>query len=212
MGVSWSSQVPISTDDLERASLTTDAVGASEFYGRSYACWIKFAQPFPLMLSYTDDGGQSWSPPANVNNPSQRSAGGDIAVGPTGAVYVCWAGVTNNSPFKETLVGFGSSINGGTTWTVQENAFNVNGITGTLPQKDNIRVNGLPGISVDTTVGSRRGWIYIVTGQKDLLPAGEDPDIILNRSTDGGQTWSGPIKQWQNPILSFCSRRYLRCD
>jgi hypothetical protein len=52
----------------------------------------------------------------------------------------------------------------------------------------------LPSIIVDTTGGPRNGWIYIVTGQKDLTPAGSDPDIILNRSTDGGQTWSPAIR------------------
>jgi hypothetical protein len=77
---------------------------------------------------------------------------------------------------------------------VTENAFDVNGITGILPEKGNIRVNGLPSIDVDTTGGERHGWIYVVTGQKDFSPAGTDPDIILNRSADGGQSWSDPIR------------------
>ena len=91
-------------------------------------------------------------------------------------------------------MGFASSADGGLSWNVTENAFSVNGITGILPSKGNIRVNGLPGIDVDTTGGDRHGWIYIVTGQKDLLPAGNDPDIILHRSEDGGQGWSDAIR------------------
>ena len=55
-------------------------------------------------------------------------------------------------------------------------------------------MNGLPGIAVDTSAGDYYGWIYIVTGQKDLAPAGSDPDIILNRSEDGGQSWSPAIR------------------
>jgi hypothetical protein len=136
----------------------------------------------------------SWSTPAAINDPPNRSAGGDICIGPGGEVYVCWAGVTNVSPFKEIHVGFASSTTGGTSWEVNENAFEVNGITGLLPEKGNIRVNGLPGIAVDTNQGDRYGWIYIVSGQKDLAPAGIQPDIILNRSEDGGISWSEAIK------------------
>jgi hypothetical protein len=199
-GLTWSSQKVISTDDLERASLTTDATSSSAYNGRTYAVWVKFALPYPLMLAYTDNGAKNWSAPEPINDPPNRSAGGDIATGPGGEVYVCWAGVTDTSPFKEILVGFASSANGGADWSVTENAFPVNGITGVLPEKDNIRVNGLPSIAVDTTSGPRHGWIYIVTGQKGLSPAGSDPDIILNRSADGGLTWSPGIRVNQDQL------------
>jgi hypothetical protein len=199
-GQTWSFQVPISTDDLERASITTDAISTSAFYGRTYAVWIKFAQPFPLMFSFTDDGSKSWSEPVPVNNPALRSAGGDVTVGPGGEVYACWAGVSPQSPFSEQTVGFASSVDGGMTWDITEDAFEVNGITGIMEQKQNIRVNGLPAVAVDTTNGPRRGWIYIVTGQKERSPAGDDPDIILNRSIDGGLTWSEAIRVNQDEI------------
>lgn len=199
-GITWSSQKVISTDDLERASLESDANPSSPYYGRTYAVWVKFALPFPLMLSYTDNGAQSWTMPLPINNPANRSAGGDIAMGPDGKVYVCWAGVTESSPFKEILVGFASSLNWGLDWNVTENAFDVNGITGILENKANIRVNGLPNIAVDLTDGPKHGWIYIVSGQKDLAPAGSDPDIILNRSEDGGLTWSAGIRVNQDGV------------
>jgi len=199
-GQTWSAQKVISTDDLERASLTTDVNPSSPHYGRTYAAWVKFALPYPLMVAYTDDGAKSWSVPAAINDPPNRSAGGDIVTGPNGEIYVCWAGVTATTPFREIYVGFAASVNGGDTWTVSENAFPMSGITGVLPEKDNIRVNGLPSLAVDTTGGPRHGWIYVVTGQKDLAPAGGDPDIILNRSADGGLTWSEGIRVNQDPL------------
>ncbi|MFH1296282.1 MAG: T9SS type A sorting domain-containing protein [Bacteroidota bacterium] len=199
-GATWSEQKVISTDDLERAAAISDANPSSPYHGRTFAAWVKFAPPFPLMFAYTDNGAESWTAPAAVNNPSNRSAGGDLAVGPNGEIYACWAGVTAVTPFKEILVGFASSNTGGAAWNVTENAFPVNGITGILPNKDNIRVNGLPNMDVDLTDGPRRGWIYIVTGQKDLPPAGSDPDVILNRSTDGGLTWSAGIRVNQDPL------------
>jgi len=199
-GNSWSAQKGISTDDLERASLATDAAAGSNYAGRSYAVWVRFASPFPLMFSYTDDGARNWSMPVAVNNPLHRSAGGDLAVGPGGELYATWAGVTETSPFREILVGFASSTDGGLHWNVTEEAFPVSGINGILPEKANIRVNGLPCIDTDTSSGPRKGWIYIVTGQKGLLPAGNDPDIILYRSTDHGMTWSTGIRVNQDPL------------
>ena len=199
-GVSWSNQKTLTNDDLERATMTSDVNPSSPFYGRSYAAWVKFAPPFPLFYSVTNDGGINWSSPVQINNPIQRSAGGDMNMGPDGKVYVCWAGVTSISPFTEDFVGVASTTNGGTSWQVTENAFDMNGINGLFPQKGNIRVNGLPDIAVDTTGGPRHGWIYIITTQRNLAPAGSDPDVILNRSTDGGQTWSTGIRVNQDPI------------
>jgi len=199
-GQTWSIQNSISTHDLERASITSDAITSSSFYGRTYAAWVRLSTPFSLAFAFTDDGAQNWSDPQQVNNPVNRSAGGDIATGLNGEIYVCWAGLPDIPPFKEILVGFASSSNGGANWNVTENAFDVNGITGVLTNKGNIRVNGLPSIAVDTTNGLNHGWIYIVTGQKDLAPAGSDPDIILNRSTDGGQTWSSAIRVNQDAV------------
>lgn len=199
-GRTWSAQKVISTDDLERAVLASDCDPGSSFYGRTYAAWVRFAPPYPLMVAFTDNGAQSWSQPKAINNPPNRSAGGDVDIGPGGEIYTCWAGVTDISPFREVYVGFAISTTGGSTWTVTENAFPVNGINGILPEKDSIRVNGLPAIAVDTTDGPRRGWIYIVTGQKNLSPAGSDPDIILNRSSDGGKSWSPGIRVNQDAL------------
>lgn len=199
-GQTWTTQTAISNDDLERASVSTDTKNNSSYYGRTYASWVKFAPPYPVMFSFVGSGSESWSSPQQINNPPNRSAGGDNAIGPDGTIHTCWAGVTNTSPFKEIYVGTAYSENGGDSWSVTENAFEVNGITGLLPYKGNIRVNGLPGIDVDKTDGERRGWVYVVTGQKDLLPAGTDPDIILNVSTDGGLTWSNGIRVNQDPF------------
>jgi hypothetical protein len=198
--VNWSNQKTITNNDLERGNLTSDVHPPSSFYGRSYAAWAELSGLSSMYFSYTDDDAINWSTPVQINNPIQRNAGGDIAMGPDGKVYVCWAGVTSVSPFTEDFVGVASTTNGGTTWQVTENAFDMNGINGLLPQKGNIRVNGLPDIAVDTTGGPRHGWIYVITTQRNLAPAGSDPDIILNRSTDGGQTWSTGIRVNQDPV------------
>ena len=199
-GKSWSQQVPISTDDLERAAIASDINSNSSYYGNTYASWVKFAFPFPMMFSRVGSDLEQWLEPIQINQPENRSAGGDIVVGTSGNIYTCWAGVADESPFKEVHVGFAISEDGGYDWNVNEKIFIINGITGLLPEKGNIRVNGLPNMAIDNTDGLRSGWIYIVTGQKNLLPAGTDPDIILNISTDGGLTWSDGVRVNQDAI------------
>lgn len=193
-GMTWSDQKTIADHDLERATINSDGTPTSSFYGRTYAAWVRFAPPYPVYLSYTDDGGANWSTPSQINNPTKRNAGGDLDIGNDENVHVCWAGVADQSPFTEILVGHASSANGASSWTIQETAFVMNGIQGILSQKQNIRVNGLPRIAIDKSGGERNGWIYIVTTQKNLSPAGSDPDIILNRSSDGGASWSSGIR------------------
>lgn len=199
-GKTWSFQNSINDHDLERAVLASDIFSNSPYYGRIYSVWVRFNPPYALYFSYSDDGGESWSQPRQINNPSQRCAGGDIVIGRNGEVYITWAVVAGTSPFSEQFVGFAKSTNGGTTWQVTEKAFAINGIQGLLPQKQNIRVNGQPKIAVDTTGGERDGWIYIITTQKNFGAAGSDPDVILYRSTDKGSSWQGPIRVNQDPI------------
>lgn len=199
-GNNWSFQKQITDHDLERAVLAADNFVPSNYYGRLYSAWVRFVPPYSLYFSYSDDEGLSWSQPQQINNPPQRSAGGDIVIFRNGEIYLTWALVSSTSPFSEQFISFAKSINGGQSWIVSEKIFQVNGIQGTLPAKQNIRVNGLPRIAVDTTGGERDGWIYIVTTQKNFGAAGSDPDIILYRSTDGGNNWSGPIRVNQDQI------------
>lgn len=199
-GLTWSNQRTIVTGDQDRAATVSDPFSTSANYGRVYTVWVQIAPPFPVYISSTTNSGQTWLAPSQINNPPQRCQGGDIAVGSDGRIYVTWAGVINASPFTEDKAGFAVSSNGGGNWTVTEQAYDMNGINGILPQKGNIRVNGLPTIDVDVSGGSRNGWLYIVTTEKNLAPAGTDPDIILHRSTNGGQTWSAGVRVNQDPI------------
>jgi hypothetical protein len=199
-GITWQPQVVVSHDFLERASVITDGDPSSPYFGRTYAAWVRFTPPFPMFTSYTTNGGESWINPFQINNPPQRCAGGELAAAKGGRLYACWAGVETTSPFAEKYVGFATSTDGGDSWTVSENVFATQGIRGSLPQKQNIRVDGLPRMDVDNTGGPRDGWIYIVTTQKNLSPAGSDPDIIFNKSTDGGITWSQSVRVNQDQI------------
>jgi hypothetical protein len=195
-GISWTSAATITsqqTDDKGTSGI--DNLPTSPYYGRMYSAWAPVAALASISVAFTSNSGQSWTQAVVVNpSPPLRCIGGFIKTGLAGEVYVAWAGVQSTTPFNEDIAGFAVSTNGGVNWRVSQTAFDMNGIFGTLPTKSNIRVNGLPHFDIDKSTGPRRGWIFMVTAEKNLAPAGSDPDIVLHRSTDDGLTWSSGIR------------------
>lgn len=201
-GLTWSANNQIAGDDQDKGSPATDDVPNSPYYGRTYLIWTRFTNPFPAALSYTTNGGVNWSPIIQVNNSlsGRQSLGPQMVIGPNGVCYAAWASATLTSPFAEQGIGFGKSTNGGLNWSVNENAYNCNGIKTSSLQPWGIRVNGNPWMDIDRSGGPRNGWLYIVEAEKNLAPAGTDPDIVFHRSTDGGTTWSPGVRVNQDPI------------
>lgn len=202
-GANWSSTYTIVSGSQDKNLAGTDDAPSSPYYGRSYVVWSRFtAAAPPIAVSYTTNGGVSWTAAAdiNVSASGHYSQGCDIRVGPNGEVYVVWAAPILGSPYYEDFAGFAKSTNGGVTWTVTNNAYDMNGIRGTFTSKAGIRVNGFPRIDVDRSGGVRNGWIYVVASEKNLAPAGTDPDVILHKSTNGGLTWSGGIRVNQDAL------------
>ena len=202
LGVNWSNAVTVTNlQTSDKGTITVDNSNLSSFKGRIYLAWTDLVSSFAAINSFTTDEGETWSNPQVVNpNPPIRCIGGSSVTSSDGRVYICWAGITSTLPFREDYAGFAISTNGGENWTSQQNIFDMNGISGTLLSKGGIKVNGLPQVSVDNSGGTRDGWIYIVTTEFDIAPAGSDPDILLHRSTDGGQTWSAGIRVNQDPF------------
>lgn len=202
-GATWSSTYTIASGSQDKNFAATDDAPSSPYYGRSYVVWSLFnvGSP-PIAISYTANGGVSWSAAAQINTSvaGHYSQGCDIRVGPNGEVYVVWAAPNTSAANVEDFAGFAKSVNGGVTWTVTNNAYDMNGIRGTFPTKNNIRVNGFTRIDVDRSGGPRNGWIYVVAAEKNLAPAGSDPDVVLHKSTDGGTSWSAGVRVNQDAL------------
>lgn len=200
-GLTWSNTVTIATGSQDKNLAGSDDEPTSPYYGRSYCVWTPFTSTVkPIAVSYTSNGGVSWSTPQNINNPPSpytTSQGCDVRVGPGGTVYVTWRD-HGSSPYTGKRVGLGKSTNGGVTWTVTDQAFAMNGVRTTSFGSWGIRVPDFPRIDIDKTGGPRHGWIYIVTNEYNLAPAGSDADVVINVSTDGGATWPASLRKRVN--------------
>jgi len=166
-------------------------------YPRSYVAWTNADQNSRIEFSYTTNGGNNWHSPIQINSPSGACIGVDISTAPNGNIYLIWTELGTGD--NENFAGFGTSTNRGDDWNVTTNVFDRNGV---FPfTRYDFCPNGFTRIAVDKNIfGSRSGWIYVVSGENGISPAGDDPDIVLHRSTDGGLNWSSGIRVNQDQL------------
>jgi hypothetical protein len=178
-----------------------DKVG-SPYYNNLYIAWTDFSVTnYPAKMVRSTNLGVNWSVPITVTNPGSGyfSQGVNVHTGPNGEVYMVNATNQSGSPYTEKFMGFSKSTDGGVTFSSNSQAFAINGIRGNL-KTSSIRVNSFPWMAVDKTGGPRNGWLYVTWAQKNLAPAGSDPDILFALSTNGGTNWSTPVRVNDDPI------------
>ena len=197
-GLNWQPTYQIVNDvNADKNLAGTDDSPTSPYSGNVYCAWTSFStSPATGRAARTTNGGVTWEPAQqiNVGLNGRFAQGHDVACGPNGETYIVWTMGNSASPFTEDFVGLAKSTNGGANYVTTESVFDVNGSRSSSFNGWGIRTNGFPRIAVDKTNGPRRGWIYVVTSQLNNPPAGTDADVILNRSSDGGATWSTGIR------------------
>jgi len=170
----------------------------SQYKGNLYVTWTEFddygssnpSDSSRIRFSKSTDAGISWTTAKTISDVSgdcidsdNTDEGAVPAVGPNGEIYVSWAGPLGLMFDKSTDAGqtwgddiFVSNIPGG--WD-----FNVSGIS---------RCNGLPITMCDISNSPFRGNVYV--GWSDQRNGTNNTDVFFVKSTDGGNTWSSPLK------------------
>ncbi len=185
---------------LDKNHLWIDNAPSSPFQGNLYAAWTPIGttrNDLQIELVRSTDNGASWSAPLSISNAvnaGSHNQGVHLQTGPNGEVYATWA-IYDSWPSDEGGIGFAVSTDGGATFQPAQRIIdNIKGIRFTGTSKD-MRVNSFPVMAVDTSNGPNRGHIYIVWTNVGVpgQNTGNDIDVYLIRSTDGGNTWSSPI-------------------
>lgn len=212
-GLTWANTYTIVTGSQDKNHTFVNDVPSSPYFGRVYVTWSLFtASNPPAVVAYSTNQGVSYTAPINVHTVASGhyAQGVNGAIAPNGDAYITWQNPISSSPYTGDYIGFAKSTDGGATWSYNNNVYQTNGIRGTLTNKASIRVNDFPWMGVDRSGGPRNGWIYIVTAEKNLAPAGSDPDIVLHRSTDGGTTWSAGVRVNQDAFNNG-KDQYMPC-
>jgi len=164
-----------------------------------YVTWTQFdvygtsnpADSSIIRFSKSTDRGINWSEPVRLSEKAGDCVDDDNTVegavpcvGPNGEIYVSWAGPLG--------IVFDRSTDRGETWLDHDIFvtdfpggwnYDIPGIS---------RCNGLPVTCCDLSNGPNRGTIYI--NWTDQRNGPDDTDVWLVKSTDGGSTWSVPVR------------------
>ncbi len=197
-GKSWSEGVGIGYHD-GRHDQDKEWACVNPTNGHLYVTWTefdKYESKLPtdssyILFSQSTDGAHSWSEPVRLNQKAGNCLDGDQTVegavptvGPEGEIYVTWA-------FNDTIY-FDRSTDAGKTWLRQDKvvATQPGGWSYGVPGL--ARCNGLPIISCDISEGPHRGTLYV--NWTDARNGQKNMDVWIARSTDGGDTWSAPVR------------------
>ncbi len=197
---------------LDKNHLWVDNSSESQFEGNLYSAWMNYYQGssnyLDIEISHSTDQGISWTTPINISdsvNAGSLNQGVNIQTGPDGEVYAVWA-VYDDFSFGEGAIGFTKSDDGGQSFEpatriidgirgIRQAAKPIIGDNQAGPlNKKNMRVNSFPVMAVDISSSVHNGNIYVVwsnVGQPGAN-SGNDIDIYLIKSVDGGATWTSP--------------------
>ncbi len=201
-GLHWSRPFTVaasnSSQNFDKDWIVCDNHPASKFFGRCYEQWDDGARsPWPILMSYSDDGGLTWSRPQSPAGQTFFGQGGQPLVQPNGTVIVPIYGF--DATGAESIYSF-RSTNGGASWT---DVMKIAPLIYSTGAAQFYRGGSLPSAEID---GS--GKVYVAwagcyfeadcgTGQN----LGGTDDIVMTTTTDG-LTWTPLQRTPLDPIGS----------
>ena len=193
-----SGNAPAQFDDKD--AITADSNPNSPFHDNVYAAWTKFGKPGgkgfgndQIYFSRSTDGGATFSSPlplspAHNNNSVGGRQGAAVKVGPDGTVYVVWLDTVDKQAVERMAI----SHDGGKTFPGQN-------ITVATVTDD--FVSPAPGSSFRQDARTfpsfsiaANGTLYVAWANRTGDPTNGHAVVQLTTSTNGGQTWSPPVK------------------
>ena len=200
-----------------QADVAIDANPASPYANRIYVTWHEFPTgPLTAVLTHSDDG-VNWTPPIQRSIPGQSQTIPDLTVAPDGTVYDIFK---TASPFGSggtdcVGIGGGTPPAAGTNCPVQILRSSSGGASfdaDPFTVGTTFFPGGAENAVVDTAVAEEPSLVVTPTGTllvavstvpKTLGPGcAASLQAVVYRSTNRGQTWSGPQTLNDDPCAS----------
>ncbi len=195
-GRSWSPPIALIRDGEsafnDKNTLTADPLDANYVY----AVWdrlIAANDTGPAYFARTVDGGASWQPARPIYDPGTRSQtiGNQIAVLPSGVLLNVFNQIDRSPQGLQTSrVGLVRSTDRGATWSGPVFVADLLAVGTIDPETGQPVRDGalIPNIAV-----APNGDVYVVW-QDSRFSGGVVDAIALSRSSDGGLSWSAPVR------------------
>ena len=187
----------------DKESITADPIKA----GTAYAVWDRLETPNgnprashntsaftgPTYFSMTTDFGATWSTPKIIVSTSQhvQTIGNQIVVNQqTGTLYDFFNYIhsPDSAPYN---VAFVKSTDGGATWTQPQTVASILTV-GVIDPNNGFQIR-TGDIIPEPAIDPKTGQLYAVW-QDSRFNGGHFDEVALSTSTDGGATWSTPIR------------------
>ena len=190
-GLTWPQEVYAWGGDKAWITIDrTEGIGR----GNIYSVWsVNAACCGPEIFTRSTDGGLTFSRPIEIEN-SPRF--GTLTVGPDGTVYVAGGTSTSSGVF---YVARSTNAQDRSATPVFDRVTTVylGGGTAFSTGPNPAGLLGQVWIASDHSEGPTRGNLYMLSS---VNPPGSDPlDVMFIRSTDGGVTWSAPLRVNDDP-------------
>lgn len=186
-GATWGPEIPAYGGDKQW--MAVDRTGGPG-HDHVYEAWSTASNPSPgLTFSRSNDDGATWEFPAAIPN---SPIWGTLDVGPDGTLYVVGMSDLGSPIYVSRSTNAQNAAQSPSFTTVPVDL-------GGLVQTGGPNPVGLLGqlwIAVDHSSGPRHGWIYVLAS---VMTATDPLDVMFIRSTDGGQTWSAPVRVNDDP-------------
>lgn len=188
-GVTWSG--PIATFGGDKNWMVVDRSGGPGD-GNIYGIWQRFAACCGTnVLTRSTNSAASFEQPVSV---ARWPTFGTLAVGPDGTLFAAGIdGTTSQNLNVFVLAKSTNAQNPAVTPTFTGQTVDLAGRMELGAGPNPAGLLGQGNVAVDASATSRRGYVYVVSS---VVPfSGLDPlDVVFARSTDGGATFSPPVR------------------
>jgi hypothetical protein len=208
-------EAPVLVPGLDRVGfqdkeLIAVDVSGGRFDGNVYLVWTEFPPRAPsrILFSRSTDGGRTFSSAVRLSTSGSGVQGAMPVVGKRGELYVAWE---DRSGRITGLIKFRRSDDGGASWGPEITAAtftrmterNATAACGRPALNGHIRVSEFPSIDVDRSDGPGSGNLYAAfSADPGRQARGDNADVFVVRSTDGGRNWSDPLNVVKGKAVS----------
>ena len=196
----------------DKDNIWADNAASSPYFGWVYVCWVSFrsdgAAPEPLLVSHSSDGGDTWSAPVQVTAAANTGAnpgrqGCQLRTDSKGTVYVFWEGF--EPTLKSSVQYMARSFDGGTHFEQPRVIATVVDVGQYDPVQGDVtfdgvagaRTNSFPAVSIANGAPYGGGPDIIAVAWADARLGLNREQLLVQISTDGGNTWLPPVNAAQ---------------
>ena len=174
----WKTLVEIIPQEKDVTAGNADlALGPDGQITVAYQWWRRMpTSSKQIRLARSTDGGKTWTQPETQLDNSGKAFAPRVAWGKDQSLVVVWADEQRSNRVWDVFVR--RSPDGGTTWEPEQ-------LLSRFPQNTPTDAHFRPELMTDGGKNFWAVWVGIRSGRSRLF---------LNRSTDGGHTWSDPVE------------------